>query len=317
MGWGRDYNVLRKLSSVHLLHAFKLRLLARTYLSEHCFQALNSSSLSLFFFIHMVSQHSWYSGGWCDMTDGSKKQQTDYCSLRLICQIKELSTVPLHRNTANKTAKDLRVNKSSTISDMSQNTESKHFWCCQPKLNKKKCSNASSQGVGIELILIATPPLLPISHLAVKSLYRNSFAPRWMTRWLHLHLRLKALFTLCPRHDSDTRFHRGIRSSPASMRSSSFVNLSQCSLLPKAHSGHSASRLCSLLNLSGVIKAVTHSFFLFFSCYPLNSAEKHCFHISSTLTFASSCLWKENNLLDLSLLKLCHFWFHSVWRANI
>lgn len=46
-GWGWDKNLLRKLSSVHLLHAFKMRLLARPYLSEHCFQALNFSSLSL------------------------------------------------------------------------------------------------------------------------------------------------------------------------------------------------------------------------------------------------------------------------------
>lgn len=91
---------------------------------------------SLFFTVS-VSQHSWCSEAWIDVTGGSRKQQTDYCSLLLICQIKELSTVPLEKRiTANKTAQVLRVNKSSdlTISDMSQ-ADSARYQCQQSELS--------------------------------------------------------------------------------------------------------------------------------------------------------------------------------------
>lgn len=67
-GWGWDENLLRKLSSVHLRHALEPCLLARTYLSEHCFQALNFSSPSLFF-LHrrgIAAQLIFRGMIWCD-----------------------------------------------------------------------------------------------------------------------------------------------------------------------------------------------------------------------------------------------------------
>lgn len=128
----------RELSSVHLLHAFRRRLLAQNLSVRALFPCVELVIPQSLFFTVSVSQHSWCSEAWIDVTGGSRKQQTDYCSLLLICEIKELSTVPLEKRIpANKTAQVRRVNKSSAlaISDMSH-AESARYRCRQSKLRQ-------------------------------------------------------------------------------------------------------------------------------------------------------------------------------------
>lgn len=100
---------------------------------------------------------------------------------------------------------------------------------------------------------------------------------------LLLRLPLKALFALCPLHDSDTRVHRCVRSSRASafIWSFSFVKfantMSVLTWLNKAYSGHSASRSFSLLNLTGIISQ-SYLFFFFFLCAVLWKVQRKCWY---------------------------------------
>lgn len=197
--------------TAHVHAAFISANLSFTTLFPHIELLISQSPV----FTVSVSQHSWYSEVWIDETGGSKKQQPDYCSLLLICQIKELSTVLLREKkiAVNKIAK-VRVNKSSdlTRSSISQEKPACYRWW-RSELHKNKSSNANFHGTDLELVSTATPPLLPISHLADKSPCKSSFMSPWMARWLRWHLGLKALFRLFQLHDSETWVHRGVQSS--------------------------------------------------------------------------------------------------------
>lgn len=91
-GWGRDQRLLKGLKELSSVTAHVQAALISMNLSVGALflrvELLIPASLV---FTVSVSQRSWYSEGWIDETGGSKKQQTDYCSLLLICQIKESS----------------------------------------------------------------------------------------------------------------------------------------------------------------------------------------------------------------------------------
>lgn len=112
-------------------------------------------------------------------------------------------------------------------------------------------------------------------------------------------------------NDLDTRVRRGFNKWPVSEAFPLWILPTQCSLSPDTLIKH-----IPVIQHQGRVHCLTLPTSWSCDSLPFPAILK-LVHFVNTLTFASSCLWIENHLLDLSFLNLCHLWFHTIWRAEI